>query len=196
VVVVLLAPLSAVVALIVKVSSRGPVIFRQERLGKDRRAFTVYKFRTMRHAPKDGGRHVWARDDDPRCTAVGRVLRAAGLDELPQLINVLRGEMSLVGPRPEMSRIARRLAKRIPEYAERVAVKPGMTGLAQIRGFRGNTSLHERLKYDLEYISRWSLRLDATILLATLFVCLRKCVEEASTLFRKQSNQVVCRRRQ
>jgi len=178
---VLCAPLFAAIFVLVKTSSRGRAIFRQKRLGKSGRTFVLYKFRSTKHTPADAERQVWGRADDPRCTAVGRVLRVLGLDELPQLMNVLTGA--------EMRHIALRLCMRIPGWAERHAARPGMTGLAQMKGFRGNTRLPERLKYDVEYVSRCSLRLDLFILLVTVSVFIRKCAGElANGLFRKRWN--------
>ncbi|HXF76905.1 MAG TPA: undecaprenyl-phosphate glucose phosphotransferase [Methylomirabilota bacterium] len=165
---ILLAPLMALIAVAIKSTSRGPVFYRQERMGLDGRRFTMLKFRTM---VEDAEKHtgpVWASDDDPRVTAVGRWLRATSLDELPQLINVLRGEMSLVGPRPERPPLIEEFRSAVPKYMLRHKMKAGMTGWAQVNGWRGNTSLKHRIEYDLDYIENWSLWRDIKILAQTL----------------------------
>jgi Undecaprenyl-phosphate glucose phosphotransferase len=162
-----LAPVMALIALSVKLSSRGPVFFAQERMGIDGSVFRVWKFRTMRvDAEADTG-PVWARRDDPRSTAVGGSLRRLSLDELPQLWNVLRGEMSLVGPRPERPVFIQEFRRHVPKYMLRHMVQAGMTGWAQVHGWRGDTSIERRIQYDLEYIQNWSLALDLRIILLT-----------------------------
>jgi Undecaprenyl-phosphate glucose phosphotransferase len=158
-----------VIALLVKLSSPGPVLYRQTRTSLGGRPFEILKFRTMRDDAEASTGPVWAVPDDPRVTRLGRFLRRTSLDELPQLINVLRGEMSLVGPRPERPELIGRFAKQIPEYAMRHQVKSGMTGWAQIHGIRGCTSILKRTQYDLFYIKNWSLALDLWILLLTPF---------------------------
>jgi Undecaprenyl-phosphate glucose phosphotransferase len=165
---VLLAVPFGVIAALIKLTSPGPVLYRQERMGLDGRRFTVYKFRSMYpDAERDTG-PVWAREDDPRCTSVGRVLRRFSLDELPQLWNVLKGEMSLVGPRPERPFFVEQFKQRFPHYMLRHKVKAGMTGWAQVNGWRGNTSIEKRIEYDLYYIENWSVALDLKILWLTL----------------------------
>ncbi len=161
------APLLAVIALLVRVGSPGPVLYAQERMGLDGRCFRMWKFRTMRADAEDETGPVFARRGDPRVTAVGRLLRRFSLDELPQLWNVLRGEMSLVGPRPERQAFIHDLRKSLPGYMLRHCVRAGMTGWAQVHGLRGDTPLAERLRYDLEYVDRWSLLLDVEILART-----------------------------
>jgi exopolysaccharide biosynthesis polyprenyl glycosylphosphotransferase len=161
---VLLAPVLLLVTLAVALTSRGPVLFRQERMGLDGRPFRMLKFRTMRADAESASGPVFASRGDPRVTPVGRVLRRLSLDELPQLWNVLRGEMSLVGPRPERAPFIEQFRARLPGYMLRHTVKAGMTGWAQVHGLRGESSLEERLRYDLEYIDRWSLFLDLEIL--------------------------------
>jgi exopolysaccharide biosynthesis polyprenyl glycosylphosphotransferase len=171
---VLTAPLLALIALAVKLDSPGPVLFRQPRLGLNGRVFEILKFRSMHAAAADlGGRRLTARRD-PRVTRVGALLRRTSLDELPQLVNVLRGEMSLVGPRPHpLEAIAggRAYEEVVADIARRLRVPPGITGLAQVEGWRGNTAtereLVERVRLDLEYIERWSIWLDLEILLRT-----------------------------
>ncbi|MEW5983328.1 MAG: undecaprenyl-phosphate glucose phosphotransferase [Acidobacteriota bacterium] len=157
-----------ILAVIVRLTSTGPVFYRQERMSLDGTPFTVYKFRSMFDNAEDGSGPVWARDEDPRCTPIGRVLRRFDLDELPQLLNVLRGEMSLVGPRPERPYFVEQFRHRYPHYMLRHKVKSGITGWAQVNGWRGNTSLEKRIEFDLYYIENWSLSLDIKIMWLTL----------------------------
>lgn len=166
---VVLAPVLVLIALVVRATSRGPALFVQERMGIDARPFRMLKFRTMRDDAEVATGPVFARPGDPRTTAVGRVLRRFSLDELPQLWNVLRGEMSLVGPRPERAPFIEQFRRRLPGYMLRHTVKSGMTGWAQVHGLRGDSSLEDRLRYDLEYVDRWSLSLDVEILGRTAF---------------------------
>ena len=158
----------AILALIVKRTSPGPVFYHQERMGLDGRQFHVYKFRSMYQDAEDDSGPVWARDDDPRCTPVGRFLRRFDLDELPQFWNVLTGDMSIVGPRPERPYFVSQFKQRIPQYMLRHKVKAGITGWAQVNGWRGNTSLEKRIEYDLYYIENWSVSLDLKIMWLTL----------------------------
>lgn len=176
---VLLSPLLALIALIIRLESRGPAIFKQKRYGFNNEEFTVYKFRSMRAEaaqPSDtsGAKVDQATRDDPRITTFGRFLRKTSLDELPQLINVLRGEMSLVGPRPHAVAHNEQFGAIIDEYFARHRVKPGITGWAQINGLRGETDTPEkmrrRVEYDLYYIDNWSILLDIRILFLTIFV--------------------------
>jgi exopolysaccharide biosynthesis polyprenyl glycosylphosphotransferase len=169
----LLIPVFVVVACCIRMESRGPAFFRQRRGGQFSQPFSIYKFRTMR-VMEDGERIAQAYRQDPRITPFGAFLRKTSMDELPQLINVLKGEMSLVGPRPHAVAHDKEFQERIPAYAQRFAMKPGITGLAQVRGFRGETltndSLEGRLCADLEYIQQWSLMSDLRLLVATLKV--------------------------
>jgi Undecaprenyl-phosphate glucose phosphotransferase len=158
----------AIIAFIIKRTSSGPVFYTQERMGLDGKAFHVYKFRSMYEGAEDHTGPIWARDDDPRCTPVGRWLRKVDLDELPQLWNVFRGDMSLVGPRPERPYFVQQFKLRFPQYMLRHKVKAGITGWAQVNGWRGNTSLEKRIEYDLYYIENWSVGLDLKILWLTL----------------------------
>lgn len=175
---VLLSPLMFLIALLIKIDSPGPALFSQERMGLDGKRFYMLKFRTMRvDAEKDGP--GWTRKDDPRRTRVGAILRRTNLDELPQLINVLLGEMSLVGPRPERPIYVEEFRKRIPRYMERHREKAGMTGWAQVNGLRGDTSIEERTKYDLWYIENWSVWLDIKIILLTIWQALTGRSENA-----------------
>jgi putative colanic acid biosynthesis UDP-glucose lipid carrier transferase len=167
---VLLAPLLAAIALAIRRDSPGPALFRQPRHGFNHDVFELLKFRTMRHDP--GAPFVQACADDERVTAVGRRLRRTSLDELPQLINVLRGEMSLVGPRPHQVALNAAFMQHIQRYATRHRVKPGITGLAQVYGWRGATDTEDkmagRISHDLYYIENWSLMLDLKILALTV----------------------------
>jgi Undecaprenyl-phosphate glucose phosphotransferase len=165
---VLLIP-GSIIALIIKLTSPGPVFYRQERMGLDGRPFTVYKFRSMRENAEEMSGPIWARDDDPRCTTVGRFLRKTDLDELPQIINVVKGDMSIVGPRPERPFFVDQFKHRFPQYMLRHKVKAGITGWAQVNGWRGNTSLEKRIEFDLYYIENWSVSLDLKIMCMTLF---------------------------
>jgi len=166
---VLAAPIIAVAAVLIRRESPGPVFYRQKRCGEGGREFILYKLRTMRaNAEADTG-PVFASPDDPRRTRIGAFLRRTNLDELPQLWNVLKGEMSLVGPRPERPEFVERFREEIARYMWRHVSKPGMTGWAQVNGLRGNTSIEERIKYDLYYLENWSLAFDFKILLKTLF---------------------------
>ena len=158
----------ALIAYLIKRASPGPVFYKQERMGLDGKAFDVYKFRSMHIGAEDETGPVWARDDDPRATKNGRVLRRFDIDELPQLWNVLRGDMSIVGPRPERPYFVEQFKHRIPQYMLRHKVKAGITGWAQVNGWRGNTSLEKRIEYDLYYIENWSVALDLKIMWLTL----------------------------
>jgi Undecaprenyl-phosphate glucose phosphotransferase len=165
-----LVPWFAMIALLIKWrGGKGPVLLRQERMTLDGKTFQIYKFRTMVHeAEKDTG-PVWASPEDPRRTPIGIWLRRFNLDEFPQLINVFLGDMSLVGPRPERPPFVQQFKERIPQYMVRHKVKSGITGWAQVNGWRGNTSIEKRIEYDLYYIENWSLLLDVKILILTLF---------------------------
>ncbi len=174
------APLLLLIAIAIKLESPGPVLFRQRRIGLHQHPFELLKFRTMQHHPPDRGRLRQTCPHDPRVTRVGALLRRASFDELPQLCNVLRGEMSLVGPRPHAPGTC---AGGTPfeqvstRYPQRHRVRPGMTGLAQVRGWRGQTDTEEKLLYrldsDLEYIATWSLWLDCVVLARTVAAVLR-----------------------
>jgi exopolysaccharide biosynthesis polyprenyl glycosylphosphotransferase len=165
-----LVPVFPFIALLIKLyGGPGPVFLRQERMTLDGKTFQIFKFRTMvEGAEKDTG-PIFATSDDPRRTSVGVWLRRFNLDELPQLINVLLGDMSLVGPRPERPPFVAQFRQRIPEYMRRHRVKSGITGWAQVNGWRGNTSIEKRIEHDIYYIENWSLLLDVKILILTLF---------------------------
>ncbi len=163
---VLLSPLFLAIALGVRLSGPGPVLFRQERVGRDKKPFTMLKFRSMRSDIDHDG---WSTNSDPRKTKFGSFIRKYSLDELPQLWNVLMGQMSLVGPRPELPVYVQQFKETVPLYLVRQQVRPGMTGWAQVNGLRGDTSIEDRVDYDIWYIQNWSLSLDLRILLKTAF---------------------------
>jgi Undecaprenyl-phosphate glucose phosphotransferase len=165
---VLLALPLALVALLVRLSSRGPIFYHQERMGLDGKPFTIVKFRSMYDNAEQETGPVWTKPDDPRVTPLGRFIRRSNLDELPQLWNVLRGDMSIVGPRPERPHFVEQFKHKIPQYMLRHKVKAGLTGWAQVNGWRGNTALEKRIEYDLYYIENWSVRLDLKIMWLTL----------------------------
>jgi lipopolysaccharide/colanic/teichoic acid biosynthesis glycosyltransferase len=157
---------------VIKKVSPGPVFFKQNRVGKDGKLFTIYKLRTMKlNAEKETGT-VWAKEDDPRLIKGGKLIRKAHIDELPQLVNVLRGDMSLIGPRPERPEIVKDLKEVVPEYEKRFCVKPGITGLAQVWHKYDETiqDVKKKIKYDLLYIRKMCLLVDLRILLQTLIV--------------------------
>jgi Undecaprenyl-phosphate glucose phosphotransferase len=168
IIVILVTPFCALIAILIKISSLGPVFYFQERASLNGIKFRLIKFRTMKDNAEDLTGPVWTDEHDPRRTKVGVWLRKTGLDELPQFLNVLRGEMSIVGPRPERPEFIEEFRKLHPHYMVRHTVKTGITGLAQIHGLRGNTSLEKRLKYDLDYLNLWSLGLDIKIILMTV----------------------------
>jgi Undecaprenyl-phosphate glucose phosphotransferase len=165
---VILSPFMFLVGLLIKIESPGSVFYAQERMGLDAHPFLMIKFRSMRRDAEANG-PGWTTPDDPRRTRLGRLLRRLNVDELPQLINVLLGDMSLVGPRPERPIYVEQFKRTIPRYMERHNEKSGLTGWAQVNGLRGDTSIEERTKYDLWYIENWSLLLDFKILIRTVF---------------------------
>lgn len=166
---ILLSPLLLVVAILVKTTSKGPVIFAQERVGRHNRTFKMYKFRTMRVQEASEEKKGWTTKNDPRVTKVGRFLRKTSIDELPQLFNILIGDMSLVGPRPERPQYVEKFKEEIPRYMIKHQVRPGLTGWAQINGYRGDTSIRKRIEYDIYYIENWSMSLDVKIMFLTFF---------------------------
>lgn len=167
------APLMLLIALAIRIDSPGPVLYVQERISRNGQTFRMVKFRTMRVDSEVESGPVWARNDDPRITAVGGFLRRASLDELPQLLNVLDGSMSFVGPRPERPHFVEKFEREVLDYPDRHLVKAGLTGWAQINGLRGDTSIEERTRYDLYYIENWSLYFDLRII-ARSFVAVLK----------------------
>jgi len=158
--------------ILVKIDSRGPIFYLQERIGMDGEIFRVIKFRSMKTDAEKQSGPVWAKKDDPRTTRVGKFLRRFSLDELPQLFNVLKGDMSIVGPRPERPYFVEQFKKEIPKYLDRHRVKTGMTGWAQVNGLRGNAPIVQRTQYDLYYIENWSLAFDIKIILKTIYAVL------------------------
>lgn len=165
--IILFSPVMIIASIGIKLSSKGPIIFKQERIGLNKEIFVMYKFRSM--VINDVSDSSWSTDNDKRKTKFGSFLRKYSLDELPQLFNVIKGDMSLVGPRPEIPHFVRNFQKEIPLYMVKHQVKPGMTGLAQINGFRGNTSIKKRIEHDIYYIENWSIVLDIYILFMTIF---------------------------
>jgi Undecaprenyl-phosphate glucose phosphotransferase len=163
------APLLGLVALIIRLTSPGPIFFVQERVGLNGKLFHMYKFRTMRATPGAGSDTTHTSAEDPRRTPFGAFLRRTSLDELPQFINVLKGDMSIVGPRPEMTHFVHKFLREVDRYNHRHALKVGITGWAQVNGWRGNTSIEKRIEYDLYYLQHWSFALDLRIILMTLF---------------------------
>ena len=171
---ILLSPLILIVSMAIKLNSKGPVLFSQERVGEDGKIFTIYKFRSMKADAEAQCGPVWAEEDDPRITRVGRIIRKLRIDELPQLWNVLKGDMSIVGPRPERPFFVEKLKEKIPYYKERFAVKPGVTGWAQVKYPYGATEKDalEKLKYDLYYIKNMSLIMDLMVIFHTVKIVL------------------------
>lgn len=167
------SPLLMLVALLIKLDSKGPVFYLQERVGLDGRHFRCIKFRSMHTDAEKTTGPIYAQENDPRTTRIGRFLRRTSLDELPQFINTLKGEMSIVGPRPERPFFVEKFKDRIPKYLDRHRVKAGITGWAQVNGFRGNTPIEERTKYDIYYMENWSLIFDLKIMLRTLRAVMR-----------------------
>ena len=164
---VLAAPLMLFVSILIKLTSPGPVLYKQERMGLDGRPFTMLKFRTMR-IDQPGDIILLTPPNDQRATPIGRILRRSSIDELPQFWNVLRGEMSIIGPRPERLWVVEQVGKQIPLYMLKYKMKAGITGWAQVNGWRGNTSLEKRIEHDLYYIENWSLWLDLKVILLTI----------------------------
>ena len=160
-------PLYLIIALLIRLTSHGPVIFRQKRVGYNKKEFVMYKFRTMTVQDPQQEIKQWSTRKDSRVTGVGRILRKTSLDETPQFYNVLIGNMSLVGPRPERRKFVDRFSEQIPKYNLKHRVKPGITGLAQVHGCRGDTSLTQRIRYDLYYVENWSIQMDLYILFRT-----------------------------
>ncbi|MFH1867660.1 MAG: undecaprenyl-phosphate glucose phosphotransferase, partial [Candidatus Omnitrophota bacterium] len=164
-----LSPLFLIIAIAIKLTSQGPVFYVQKRIGEDGKRFTIFKFRTMKEKAEKGVGMVWAKKDDPRRIKIGGLLRKHNLDELPQLINVFKGEMSLVGPRPERPKFVGKFKENIPRYMSRHKIRSGMTGWAQVNGLRGDTSIEERTKYDIYYVENWSVMFDIKIILISIF---------------------------
>ena len=167
--IIIFSPIMLTSAVLVKMTSKGPLIFKQERVGLHNKPFQMYKFRTMYVQTEEEEKKGWTQKNDPRVTKVGGFLRKTSLDEFPQLFNVLKGDMSLVGPRPERPQYVEKFREEIPRYMIKHQVRPGMTGWAQVNGYRGDTSIRKRIEHDLYYIENWTLGLDIKILFLTVF---------------------------
>ena len=167
--IILFSPVMLLTVLVVALTEEGSVIYRQERVGLHNQVFYMYKFRSMIMQDEEKEKAEWSTRNDPRITPVGKLIRRTSIDELPQLFNVLKGEMSLVGPRPERPQFVQKFRDEIPRYMVKHQVRPGMTGWAQINGYRGNTSIEKRIEYDLYYIENWTVGLDIKILFLTIF---------------------------
>lgn len=172
VLIILTSPIMLISAVIIKVTMGGSVIFKQKRVGLNKKIFTMYKLKSMRDG--NDSDTAWSRDSDPRKTRFGAIIRKFSIDELPQLFNVLKGDMSLVGPRPEIPYYVNTFKDKIPMYMIKHQVKPGITGLAQVNGYRGDTSIEKRIEYDVRYIEGWTYFLDIAILIRTLFSFMNK----------------------
>lgn len=162
-------PVMLIAAIAIKCTSRGPVVFKQERIGLHNKPFRMYKFRTMEVQKPSQEVKGWTTKDDPRVTKVGRFLRRTSIDELPQLFNILKGDMSVVGPRPERPQFVEQFKEEIPRYMVKHQVRPGLTGWAQINGYRGDTSIKRRIEYDIFYIENWTMSFDIKIMFLTIF---------------------------
>ena len=167
--IVLFSPVMLLMAALIKLTSPGPLIFKQERVGLHNRPFKMYKFRSMEVQTEREEQKGWTVKNDPRVTGIGRFMRKTSIDELPQLFNVLKGDMSLVGPRPERPQFVEKFREEIPRYMVKHQVRPGLTGWAQVNGYRGDTSIRKRIEYDLYYIENWTVGLDIKILFMTIF---------------------------
>ena len=167
--IILLSPFLIIVALIIKLTSKGPIIFKQERVGLHNKPFYMYKFRTMYVQSEEEEAKGWTTKDDPRVTRVGKFFRKTSIDELPQLFNILVGDMSIVGPRPERPQFVEKFKEEIPRYMIKHQVRPGLTGWAQINGYRGDTSIRRRIDYDIYYIENWTMGFDFKIMFLTIF---------------------------
>lgn len=167
--IIIFSPVMIVAAILIKCGDGGKIIFKQERVGLHNKLFYMYKFRTMREQTREEEKKGWSHRGDPRITPIGKFLRSTSLDELPQMINVLMGDMSLIGPRPERPQFVEKFKEEIPRYMVKHQVRPGMTGWAQINGYRGNTSIRKRIEYDLYYIENWTVFFDIKILFLTIF---------------------------
>lgn len=170
---IILSPVFIVIALLIKISSKGPVLYSHDRIGRDEKKFKFYKFRSMYYEKCDWKeRGVWTteNDDKTRVTPFGKIIRKSNLDELPQLFNILKGDMSFVGPRPELPKLVEKFEEQIPEYFRRHRVKAGLTGWAQVNGFKGDTSVKDRVNYDIYYIENWSFWFDFKIVIKTIWL--------------------------
>ena len=163
------SPVMLLMCVLIKATSPGPLIYIQERVGLHNKTFRMYKFRSMEIQPEAEERKAWTVKKDPRVTGFGKFMRRSSIDELPQLFNILKGDMSLVGPRPERPFFVEKFREEIPRYMVKHQVRPGLTGWAQVNGFRGDTSIRKRIDCDLYYIENWSIGFDIKILFLTIF---------------------------
>ena len=166
--IIITSPIMIITAIAIKLTSPGPIIFKQERIGYHGEPFNMYKFRSMRVQSPSDEKSEWTTKDDPRKTKVGDIIRKTSIDELPQFFNVLKGEMSVVGPRPERPYFVDEFRKEIPKYMVKHQVRPGITGWAQIHGCRGDTSIKKRIEFDIEYVENWHMGLDLGIMIKTV----------------------------
>ena len=163
------SPVMQVLCMLIKLTSPGPLIYKQERDGLHNQTFRMYKFRSMEIQKESEEKKAWTVKNDPRVTGIGKFMRRTSIDELPQLFNILKGDMSLVGPRPERPFFVEKFREEIPRYMVKHQVRPGLTGWAQVNGYRGDTSIRKRIEYDLNYIENWSIGLDIKIIFLTFF---------------------------
>lgn len=166
--IIILSPILLLISVLVKLSSPGPIIFKQERVGLNRESFNMYKFRSMRVQNEKDEKVQWTTKDDPRTTKFGSFIRKTSIDEWPQFFNIIKGDMSLIGPRPERVYFVEKFREEIPKYMIKHHVRPGMSGWAQVNGWRGNTSIERRIEHDIYYVENWSLMLDLKIFFMTL----------------------------
>jgi Undecaprenyl-phosphate glucose phosphotransferase len=167
--IVVFSPIMLITAVAVKLTSKGPLIFKQERVGLHNKSFKMYKFRSMEVQNVADENKGWTTKNDPRVTRIGKILRRTSIDELPQFFNVLKGDMSLIGPRPERPLFVEKFKEEIPRYMIKHQVRPGITGWAQVNGYRGDSSIKKRIEYDLYYIENWTIMFDFKILFLTFF---------------------------
>ncbi|MDU5261167.1 MAG: undecaprenyl-phosphate glucose phosphotransferase [Clostridium celatum] len=167
--IIIFSPIMLITAILIKLTSKGPIIFKQERIGLNRKPFIMYKFRSMRQQDPEEEKKDWTVKNDPRKTKIGAFIRKTSIDELPQFFNVLKGDMSLIGPRPERPFYVEKFKDEIPKYMVKHQVRPGITGWAQVNGWRGDTSIEKRIECDIYYIENWSLTLDIKIVILTFF---------------------------
>ena len=164
---ILFSPIMLICAMLIKLTSKGPILFKQERIGLHNRPFYMYKFRSMRLQTEEDEKKGWTVKNDPRVTGIGKFMRKTSIDELPQLFNILKGDMSLIGPRPERPQFVEKFKEEIPRYMIKHQVRPGLTGWAQVNGYRGDTSIRKRIDCDIYYIENWTLQLDIKIIILT-----------------------------
>lgn len=167
--IVLFSPIMIVSAILIKLTSPGPIVFSQERVGLHNKTFKMYKFRTMHVQDEKEEKKAWTVKDDPRVTGIGRILRRTSMDEVPQFFNILKGDMSLIGPRPERPFFVEKYKEEIPRYMVKHQVRPGLTGWAQVNGYRGDSSIRKRIDHDIYYIENWSIGFDIKIIFLTFF---------------------------